>query len=645
MKKLPRVPLPTAVDLIGEERTVQVNHCRQPTCQNFGVPARHQIQKPGPSPGRDPAYKIHSTAKGQIPSLRCKSCLDNPPVKSNASVVSEIGRLAEASGLWTPEETASCPNPACDNHHRPVANHIWPVARRGETTYVKVGQPKNGRGQRYLCKGCGRKFSITNPVRLHDRNRRLAADVFSRIANKAPCRGSVRGAGVRSSESYYPIVRFIHNRCLSHSGAVDRALIDGRLKLPEDLITESDAQEFTLNWTSRLDRRNVVLSGYSTVDADSGFIFGLHVNFDGSVDPFEINREAAQVGDLDVAEAFRKYAHYWLAGDELSAGRGLSKKLNKHDRVDLLEQIKALYENAHNRRDVEDIELDHHDPSCRKMPPIGAGMQTHEPYTAYAHWMLMHRMLTGAGVKRLQANMDKSSMSRAAFLCAFVDEVSRGDANGFYVRYTKFQTIDERERILHESNRRRKKFRAGLAPEIREDKKAVARLMMKEWIAAGQTYGKWNDEWIEHPLPTINEPHKAMSWLTAKESIDEDRKIEMFLNAGLARIDNVFMKSRRLFSALERPVGTSSGHNTVWHGYAPYNPRMLDVYLSIYRTVNNFVYVGRKDGKTPAMRLGFAREPLKYEDVLWPRESVPRPKRVRRKGRVIAVPTRRRGST
>ena len=82
---------------------------------------------------------------------------------------------------------------------------------------------------------------------------------------------------------------------------------------------------------------------------------------------------------------------------------------------------------------------------------------------------------------------------------------------------------------------------------------------------------------MEHPVPTMNEPHKPMSWLTAKECIDEKRKTDMFLNAGTARIDNVFMMSRRLFSALERPVGTSSGHNTVWHGYARYNPRMVEV--------------------------------------------------------------------
>ena len=50
--------------------------------------------------------------------------------------------------------------------------------------------------------------------------------------------------------------------------------------------------------------------------------------------------------------------------------------------------------------------------------------------------------------------------------------------------------------------------------------------MMKERIAGGQTYGKWDDVWIEHPEPIMNEPHKAMSWLTAKEWIDEDRKAD-----------------------------------------------------------------------------------------------------------------------
>ena len=91
---------------------------------------------------------------------------------------------------------------------------------------------------------------------------------------------------------------------------------------------------------------------------------------------------------------------------------------------------------------------------------------------------------------------------------------------------------------------------------------------------------------------------------------------------------------RRLFSSLERPIGTSSGYNTVWHGYAPYNPRMLEKYLTIFRSMNNFVFVG-DDGKTPAMRLGFAKQPLTYDDILWPGQRIPQRKRRRRKGKVI----------
>ena len=626
----PRVPPPEPLELLGEQRTIQVNHCKVPTCKNFGVPARHEPQKPGPSKDRDPAYKVHTTSAGQVQSLRCKSCGDNPPMKSNAAIALEAQRLVEADGLLLPEESASCPNTHCDNHGRSVA-------QLGRDGYHRRGRTADGRGRCYACKACGRRFTVSNPVRLHDGHRRIAADLFSRIANKSPGRGTVRGAGLKSHDSYYAILRFLHGRCRSHSGAVDRALADGRLRLPDDINLQSDAQEFTLNWTSRFDRRNVVLSSYSTVDAESGFILGMHVNFDGQVDPFEIHRDAARCGDFRVPEAFRKHARLWLTGDDIAAGRAAGRKLRKHDRVALLEQIRRLYAKAERRSDVEDVELECHDPAYRQLPALGRGMQTHLPCTAYAHWMLMRRILIGAGVNRVQANMDECSMSRAAFLAAFAEEVRCGDAHGFYVRYTKYQTIDERRTILSQAEARREAFRRTLPEPVRGDAEACARLMMLANLDAGMTVGKWRDEWFEHPSPTINEPHKAMCWLTPDWELDEGRMADMFLRAGLARVDNVFMKARRLFSALERPVGTSSGHNTVWHGYAPYNPAMLGTYLTLFRTVHNFVSLG-SDGRTPAMRLGFAREPFRYEDILWPGEPVPRPKRVRRRGRRLALP-------
>ena len=56
-------------------------------------------------------------------------------------------------------------------------------------------------------------------------------------------------------------------------------------------------------------------------------------------------------------------------------------------------------------------------------------------------------------------------MSRAAFLSVFADEIKRGDTHAFFVNYTKWQTIDERERILKESKRAQSAFRAML-PEV-----------------------------------------------------------------------------------------------------------------------------------------------------------------------------------
>ena len=159
--------------------------------------------------------------------------------------------------------------------------------------------------------------------------------------------------------------------------------------------------------------------------------------------------------------------------------------------------------------------------------------------------------------------------------------------------------------------------------------------MMKKSLEAGSEHGKWHVPQVVHPNPTMNEPHKAMCWLTPDDSLDADTKARMFLRAGLARVDNVFQLTRRLFNAFERPLGTSSSKNTVWHGHQPYNPAMVGKYLTVFRTVANFISVGT-DGKTPAMRRGFAKQPLTYEDILLPGERAPRMRQSRRKGRQLA---------
>ena len=616
----PRVPRHSVANLVNREITIQVNHCRNPICENYGASPRTMPGKTGPSAGRDPHYRLHSTNSGLVPALLCKSCNEHPPVKSNSGISEEIARLIEQDGLWTPEEKAACKSADCENFGRAVARH--------PREYAKRGRSPSG-GQYYQCKQCRHIVLASTALRAHSRNQRRAVDVFSRVANKSPMRCAVRGARLKTASTYYQILEFIYQRCRAFTGNMDRSMIDGRVRLPERMVIESDAQSYMLNWTSRVDRRNVEIFAYCSVDSASRYVLGMHPNYDPNVDEFSINREAARIGDMSAKEPYRKYARYWLAGDDMRAGRSRNFK-TRGVRQALAGQIEELYAEAASREDVEDIELEHMDITY-KTPYLKDGLLIHMPYTSYAHWFLLRRLLVGAGVERTQFHFDIDSMSRAAFLCSYIQEIKERRAHAFYVKYDKDFTVDQRRAAVAKARARRGRVRAELPPD---ERRHVDLIMMKRSLADGHCHGKWNDEWFDHPNPSMNEPHKAMSWLTPDPALDEDTVARMFLRGRLARVDNVFMLTRRLFNAFERPIGTPSGQNAVWHGYQPYNPMMVQKYLTIFRAVNNFIQVGNDD-KTPAMRLGLAKKPLRYEDILWP--GVRRPPKRARRGRGLAV--------
>ena len=96
-------------------------------------------------------------------------------------------------------------------------------------------------------------------------------------------------------------------------------------------------------------------------------------------------------------------------------------------------QGELAYARAASREDVEDVELEHMDTTYRT-PFLRDGLLVHVPYTTYAHWYLVRHLLDGAGVERVQAHFDIDSMSRAAFLCSFLDAIKAKRAHGSYVR-------------------------------------------------------------------------------------------------------------------------------------------------------------------------------------------------------------------
>ena len=343
-----RVPRAASTRILGDMFPIQTNHCRTPGCVNFGVPARTKRGKTGPSSDRDLRYKLTSTAKGQEPAIECKACKGKGAIRSNAAIAEEIERIADY--VRPLEHRFACKTAGCPNEGRSVGEHRHLYVRRG---YYKT--PEN---RYYQCKACLRRVLVSVKVpQIRAGNQALAADVFSRIANKAPMRRTVDGAGLSGNSAYYRILDFIHRRCREMNGAVTRAFLTGERRLPAEMDIAIDSQSLMVNWPSRVQRRTVEMTSCCSVDSASRFILELDVNHDPRFDPFDVNHESAERGDMTRKEAFRKYARFWLAGDEMRSGRTGQRRMGRAAAEQAVGDIQEAFRAANAYEDVAEMEI------------------------------------------------------------------------------------------------------------------------------------------------------------------------------------------------------------------------------------------------------------------------------------------------
>ncbi len=71
-------------------------------------------------------------------------------------------------------------------------------------------------------------------------------------------------------------------QCLKFAANRERALREG-MEIRR-LNIAVDRQDYVVNWTQREDKRNVVLHAVGSADNESGYVFGMHPNFDPALD-------------------------------------------------------------------------------------------------------------------------------------------------------------------------------------------------------------------------------------------------------------------------------------------------------------------------------------------------------------------------
>jgi hypothetical protein len=422
--------------------------------------------------------------------------------------------------------------------------------------------------------------------------------------NKMPFKRICEAAGIGSMNALYWKIDFIHQQCLAFAAAREKKLLED---MPiRRLYIGTDRQDYMVNWTNAADKRNVVLHAVGSADNETGYVFGLHLNFDPLLDPDQIERDAESRGDFNVKAPFRRYASVWLKKDYQYAIKDNLRRRKRETHGVLPDEIEDTYNEAQGRDDIEVSEEKNFD---TKLPT--RGMQVHAEYTLYAHFFFLRELF--GGVEKIRFFLDQDSGMRAACLGAFADRIKQGECDAFYVRINDALTINEKRNVI-----------AGVRKEWDDLKNqnpglsepALKLLIIQKRMKEVMHFGKWQDKWVYHPFPNMGEPEKAMCYLTDIQQYDDEHLAWLYNKASLHAIDRFFMQLRRRISLLERPIATSSSAGRRWHGYNAYNPGVIAKLLDIFRVFYDYIEVGNDD-ETPAMRLGLAKSKIDMEDIIY----------------------------
>ena len=565
---------------------IQVNYCKNPACQNYGVPA---LNRPGSKKISD-GY-ISSSGGVGMPVLGCRFCGENPPIKSNLAISEELTRLLAD---LIPEPTPSCPNAQCANHSISI--------NTAKGYYQSFGLTPSG-SKRYLCNACKKTFAVSAKSTLRQRKSDKNQLIFSLLMNKSPMRRICEVADIHP-ETLYQRIDFFYRQCKAFVANREQALLDG-MKIPR-LYIAVDRQDYTVNWSNQSDKRNVIMHAVGSADHGSGYVFGMHLDFDSSIDPAQIEADALVHDDQATSYPFRRYARLWLKSDYTDYIRQRRRMKKRATRMkDVSNDVAETYDTLADRLDVEAPLSQTFDTT---LP--AKGMQVHSEYTLYGHFFYLKRFF--GGVEKVRFFLDQEPGIRAACLSAFCDEVKARKADAFYVRINKDLTVNERRHALAIS---RSEFEDAKSQHPGLKDSEVEIFLIQDRLSHMASIGKWSDRWLLHPFPSMSEPEKAICYLTDYSDYAPDHLARLYSKASLHSIDRFFMQLRRRISLFERPIITASAQGRTWFGYSPYNPEVAMKMLMIFRVFYNYVAVG-EDKKTPAMRLGLVKEKVTLDDII-----------------------------
>jgi hypothetical protein len=315
--------------------------------------------------------------------------------------------------------------------------------------------------------------------------------ILMALTNKMPLRRICKVAGI-NAVTLYSKINFLHKQCVAFAAHREAGLKDRDILR---LYISVDRQVYFNNWGDESDRRNITIWAVGSADNVSGYVFGMHPNFDQSADPIQIKLDAAVGGDSMLPYPHRGFARLWLPDDDqaslASKMAEYGRKAAKARQSPVGKSIEYVVEDACEAAAIrEDVEISTLKGDNEKLPDAN-GMLVHEEYCLYGHFQFLKTILPSTG--KLRFFLDQDSGIRAACFAAFSKEVQARTVDAFYVKTAKEITIDKKRSLISASNKRFTEARMAYGMNLSEDEVKI--LMMKAEIAKSVRIGQWNDNW------------------------------------------------------------------------------------------------------------------------------------------------------
>tara|TARA_R110001592_G_scaffold337894_1_gene624715 strand:+ start:248 stop:2035 length:1788 start_codon:yes stop_codon:yes gene_type:complete len=578
---------------------INVNRCPNPRCDNFDIEALNSKD--------DDNYKISSIGKNAS-ALKCLKCGRHFTVKSNKAVHEELERFNSYQQMSTiyRQDGKCCHLVKCSNFGKFVSKH--------PNNYRKRGKTSKG-NQRYQCLSCLITFTFGSNKRMShpDTKSHENTALFRLLVNQTSINRAMELTDLTPTAIYKKIDMF-YERCISFLKEREQQLKEMPIRF---LRLSTDRQDYIVNWTHRKDKRNIVLSSIGTTDKKSRYVFGMEVNFDPSIDINNIVNEPFYEEQEKLKIFNRDHARIWTPRDFNKAIEDKNKhiqstsslvdeylKLSSYSLTDAGKSYIRSSLEAETGQDAYDI-------SKNASLPTN-GVQIHSEYTMFAHFIYLESLIGHAQKIRFYLDQD-NGINRACNL-AFSQQVLSGKLHSCFIKIDKASTVDERRTKVAITDKAIKQVISdGEAINEHEAKRYLVRQSIKNYYSFK---GK-QDKWHFVPIHKIFEVDKYIAIITDSTKMSEDDILSFLLDSSLHPIDNFFQMVRRRISALERPIHSQSNVGRTWTGKAPYNPAMIHKLLVMLKTYYNYCLVDKKDGITPAQRLGLAKGPVEIRKILY----------------------------